>query len=145
MQWCCWCFYWVAFAWLLRFILSLASCKNCIVLDDQLNILPISSHVANITPVPPQSQVSKQLQLFELGGIAPQYVHAPKPRKLSFRSDLCQIIVLQRGHRAFCRTDACSGWSEGNCLFLPPWGFSVTVWLVFFVGACLYWFSCTAA
>ncbi|XP_010189130.1 PREDICTED: N-acetyltransferase 10 [Mesitornis unicolor] len=39
-----------------RFILSLASCKNCIVIDDQLNILPISSHVASITPVPPQSQ-----------------------------------------------------------------------------------------
>ncbi|XP_033917903.1 RNA cytidine acetyltransferase [Melopsittacus undulatus] len=39
-----------------RFILSLASCKNCIVIDDQLNILPISSHTANITPVPPQSQ-----------------------------------------------------------------------------------------
>ncbi|XP_062432375.1 RNA cytidine acetyltransferase [Rhea pennata] len=39
-----------------RFILSLASCKNCIVIDDQLNILPISTHVANITPVPPQSQ-----------------------------------------------------------------------------------------
>ncbi|KFV65043.1 N-acetyltransferase 10, partial [Dryobates pubescens] len=39
-----------------RFILSLASCKNCIVIDDQLNILPISSHVANISPVPPQSQ-----------------------------------------------------------------------------------------
>ncbi|KFP04347.1 N-acetyltransferase 10, partial [Calypte anna] len=39
-----------------RFILSLASCKNCMVIDDQLNILPISSHVANITPVPPQSQ-----------------------------------------------------------------------------------------
>ncbi|XP_025945193.1 RNA cytidine acetyltransferase isoform X2 [Apteryx rowi] len=39
-----------------RFILSLASCKNCIVIDDQLNILPISTHVANIMPVPPQSQ-----------------------------------------------------------------------------------------
>uniref|UniRef100_A0A8C5TKV8 RNA cytidine acetyltransferase n=1 Tax=Malurus cyaneus samueli TaxID=2593467 RepID=A0A8C5TKV8_9PASS len=39
-----------------RFILSLASCKNCLVIDDQLNILPISSHAANITPVPPQSQ-----------------------------------------------------------------------------------------
>ncbi|XP_056349811.1 RNA cytidine acetyltransferase [Oenanthe melanoleuca] len=39
-----------------RFILSLASCKTCLVIDDQLNILPISSHSANITPVPPQSQ-----------------------------------------------------------------------------------------
>ncbi|RWS12857.1 N-acetyltransferase-like protein [Dinothrombium tinctorium] len=34
-----------------RFILSLASCKKCVVVDDQLNVLPISSHVANIEPV----------------------------------------------------------------------------------------------
>uniref|UniRef100_A0A3Q1IY47 RNA cytidine acetyltransferase n=1 Tax=Anabas testudineus TaxID=64144 RepID=A0A3Q1IY47_ANATE len=40
-----------------RFILSLASCKNCVVIDDQLNILPISSHMANIKPVPPKTQV----------------------------------------------------------------------------------------
>ncbi|XP_044536212.1 RNA cytidine acetyltransferase [Gracilinanus agilis] len=39
-----------------RFILSLASCKNCIVIDDQLNILPISSHTANIQPLPPKTQ-----------------------------------------------------------------------------------------
>eukprot|EP00064_Thunnus_orientalis_P002628 superscaffoldBa00000198_g2635 len=39
-----------------RFILSLASCKNCLVIDDQLNILPISSHMANIKPVPPKTQ-----------------------------------------------------------------------------------------
>ncbi|XP_053304561.1 RNA cytidine acetyltransferase [Spea bombifrons] len=39
-----------------RFILSLVSCKNCVVIDDQLNILPISSHVTNIKPVPPKSQ-----------------------------------------------------------------------------------------
>lgn len=42
---------------LLRFILSLASCKNCVVIDDQLNILPISSHMAEIKPVPPKTQV----------------------------------------------------------------------------------------
>lgn len=34
-----------------RFILSLASCKSCLVVDDELNILPISSSVKNITPV----------------------------------------------------------------------------------------------
>ncbi|CAJ1056420.1 RNA cytidine acetyltransferase [Xyrichtys novacula] len=39
-----------------RFILSLVSCKNCVVIDDQLNILPISSHMANIKPVPPKTQ-----------------------------------------------------------------------------------------
>ncbi|XP_073460309.1 RNA cytidine acetyltransferase [Aquarana catesbeiana] len=41
-----------------RFILSLSSCKNCMVIDDQLNILPISSHNANITPIPPKTQES---------------------------------------------------------------------------------------
>ncbi|RLW10107.1 hypothetical protein DV515_00002526 [Chloebia gouldiae] len=48
-----------------RFILSLASCKTCLVIDDQLNILPISSHAANITPVPPQSQAKAVLKFIE--------------------------------------------------------------------------------
>ncbi|KAK2100600.1 N-acetyltransferase 10, partial [Saguinus oedipus] len=38
-----------------RFILSLASCKKCLVIDDQLNILPISSHIATIEALPPQT------------------------------------------------------------------------------------------
>ncbi|XP_078405701.1 RNA cytidine acetyltransferase [Cetorhinus maximus] len=38
-----------------RFILSLASCENCIVINDQLDILPLSSHIFNIKPVPPKS------------------------------------------------------------------------------------------
>lgn len=43
----------------LRFILSLASCKKCLVIDDQLNILPISSHAASIEALPPQTPVSQ--------------------------------------------------------------------------------------
>ncbi|XP_044125750.1 LOW QUALITY PROTEIN: RNA cytidine acetyltransferase [Bufo gargarizans] len=39
-----------------RFILSMASCKNCMMIDDQLNILPISSQIANLKPLPPKSQ-----------------------------------------------------------------------------------------
>ncbi|KAK4790926.1 hypothetical protein SAY86_031339 [Trapa natans] len=35
-----------------RFLLSLASCKSCLVMDDELNILPISSHIKSISPVP---------------------------------------------------------------------------------------------
>ncbi|GMH06651.1 hypothetical protein Nepgr_008491 [Nepenthes gracilis] len=35
-----------------RFLLSLASCKACVVMDDELNILPISSHIRSIVPVP---------------------------------------------------------------------------------------------
>lgn len=35
-----------------RFLLSLASCKACLVVDDELNILPISSHVKSLTALP---------------------------------------------------------------------------------------------
>ncbi|KAL7089884.1 hypothetical protein ACP275_12G004500 [Erythranthe tilingii] len=35
-----------------RFLLSLASCKSCVVMDDELNILPISSHMKSVTPIP---------------------------------------------------------------------------------------------
>lgn len=35
-----------------RFLLSIASCKACVVMDDELNILPISSHIRSITPAP---------------------------------------------------------------------------------------------
>lgn len=34
-----------------RFLLSLASCHSCLVLDDQLNILPLSSYIKDIKPV----------------------------------------------------------------------------------------------
>ncbi|KYM92383.1 N-acetyltransferase 10 [Atta colombica] len=34
-----------------RFLLSLASCTRCLVVDDQLNVLPISSHNLRIEPV----------------------------------------------------------------------------------------------
>ncbi|CAK9804768.1 RNA cytidine acetyltransferase [Anthophora plagiata] len=34
-----------------RFLLSLASCKRCLVVDDQLNVLPLSSHNLKIEPI----------------------------------------------------------------------------------------------
>ncbi|KAK2980376.1 hypothetical protein RJ640_014549 [Escallonia rubra] len=34
-----------------RFLLSLGSCKSCVVMDDELNILPLSSHMKLISPV----------------------------------------------------------------------------------------------
>lgn len=40
-----------------RFILSLTDCNECVVIDDQLNILPISSHVFNLEPLPPALKV----------------------------------------------------------------------------------------
>ena len=40
-----------------RFLLSLASNPHCAVIDDQLNVLPISSHVLTIDPIPPTAEV----------------------------------------------------------------------------------------
>lgn len=34
-----------------RFILSLSDCRTCIVIDDELNILPITAHANEIKPV----------------------------------------------------------------------------------------------
>lgn len=36
---------------LVRFLLSLSSCQRCLVVDDQLTVLPISSHVLELEPV----------------------------------------------------------------------------------------------
>jgi len=52
-----------------RFILSLSSCKNCLVIDDQLRILPISSHAQSITAITPKSKdelVPNEVELKEL-------------------------------------------------------------------------------
>ncbi|VDN56503.1 unnamed protein product [Dracunculus medinensis] len=42
-----------------RFILSFASCKYCAVVDDQLNVLPLSSHILKLEPI----SISKKNQL----------------------------------------------------------------------------------
>ena len=42
---------------LIRFLLSLATCSHCLVIDDQLNILPISTHMLDIEPLPQQTKV----------------------------------------------------------------------------------------
>lgn len=53
-----------------RFILSLSSCERCIVLDDELNVLPITKHARKIEPLPPSdadSELTKdQAELKEL-------------------------------------------------------------------------------
>jgi len=54
-----------------RFILSLSSCKQCLIVDDQLNILPCSSDESlHIQPIPPKTEENsltpEQIQLKEL-------------------------------------------------------------------------------
>ncbi|CAG8452327.1 845_t:CDS:10 [Ambispora leptoticha] len=52
-----------------RFILSLGSCDNCLVVDDELNVLPISAG-KNVKPLPPKSSpdeiTAQQTELNEL-------------------------------------------------------------------------------
>lgn len=51
-----------------RFILSLGSCPTCLVCDEELNILPISSHIRSVTPLPPvvDGRTPKQVEFDEL-------------------------------------------------------------------------------
>jgi len=53
-----------------RFILSLSSCNKCLVIDDQLRILPISLQSSNITAVTPKtkedSMTKEEVELREL-------------------------------------------------------------------------------
>ena len=44
-----------------RFLLSLADCSHCIVVDDHLNVLPISSHILSLTPLPPKVSIGVPL------------------------------------------------------------------------------------
>ncbi|XP_076249506.1 RNA cytidine acetyltransferase l(1)G0020 isoform X1 [Calliopsis andreniformis] len=46
-----------------RFLLSLASCKRCLVVDDQLNVLPLSSHNLKIEPVQKLTSSEEQSEL----------------------------------------------------------------------------------
>ncbi|KAK9872107.1 hypothetical protein WA026_016151 [Henosepilachna vigintioctopunctata] len=44
-----------------RFLLSLAGCKRCLVVDDQLSVLPISSHNLHVTAVQTSSEISQSV------------------------------------------------------------------------------------
>eukprot|EP00898_Chlorokybus_atmophyticus_P002421 jgi/Chlat1/317/Chrsp1S03186 len=39
-----------------RFLLSLAACRGCVVMDDELNILPVSTHIRSLQAVPPTEE-----------------------------------------------------------------------------------------
>lgn len=44
-------------------MLSLASCNRCLVVDDQLNVLPISSHNLKVEPIQKISTTEEQTAL----------------------------------------------------------------------------------
>ncbi len=52
-----------------RFILSLAGCETCVVMDDELNILPISRYVREISPVSAEESQREEMRLEELSNL----------------------------------------------------------------------------
>ncbi|CAL2029115.1 unnamed protein product [Caenorhabditis brenneri] len=52
-----------------RFILSLASCSSILVLDDQLRVLPISSHIENVEAIPASQKKIQSESDAELAGL----------------------------------------------------------------------------
>jgi tRNA(Met) C34 N-acetyltransferase TmcA len=59
-----------------RFLLSVASCKACVVMDDELNILPISSHMKFVQPV-----TNNEVRLHQFSSI---YWHVLQPQVVNF-------------------------------------------------------------
>lgn len=49
-----------------RFLLSLASCSRCLVVDDELTVLPLSSHLLEVKPVVKSEIESRDSELIDL-------------------------------------------------------------------------------
>ncbi|CAN0119983.1 unnamed protein product, partial [Ascophyllum nodosum] len=49
-----------------RFMLTLGDCKSCLVCDDELNVLPLSSHARDIVPLPPTDEQAETKDAKEL-------------------------------------------------------------------------------
>lgn len=52
-----------------RFILSLSACKKCVFVDDKLDILPISSHISEIVPIPKTDSIELSPDEIELNSL----------------------------------------------------------------------------
>lgn len=83
-----------------RFLLSLASCKACIVMDDELNVLPISSHMKSITPVPVKEVILSSLLISHSSILLSQYLYIT-----TFISSLLVIKGLRRSIRGRARPE----------------------------------------
>ncbi|VDK71774.1 unnamed protein product [Litomosoides sigmodontis] len=80
-----------------RFILSLASCRSCAVVDDRLNVLPLSSHTLKIEAVPASVKNKLSVQEEELVSLKNSLVETkPLNFLLNKCKTLCQAKTLLR-------------------------------------------------
>eukprot|EP00826_Nyctotherus_ovalis_P064141 TRINITY_DN9403_c0_g4_i3.p1 TRINITY_DN9403_c0_g4~~TRINITY_DN9403_c0_g4_i3.p1 ORF type:complete len:953 (-),score=281.49 TRINITY_DN9403_c0_g4_i3:149-3007(-) len=78
-----------------RFILSLAKCQSCIVMDDELNVLPISSHIKDFPKEPEELK----------GDVEIEEAKRPQPKK---GSSLVAIKTAVKSSEALVRlVDLC--------------------------------------
>ncbi|KRY87377.1 Trehalase [Trichinella pseudospiralis] len=76
-----------------RFLLSLASCKTCLLLDDELNILPLSSSISAIDPASAEAKQKVASNETELKQLIESMSDAPTVGKL-----LKQCKTLDQEH-----------------------------------------------
>ncbi|CAD5206671.1 unnamed protein product [Bursaphelenchus okinawaensis] len=110
-----------------RFILSLTDNPDCALIDDQLNILPLSSHILNLEAVPPTLKMTKTDSEVELDSLKEKMSDVkPFGTILKECKTLCQAkavlrlldILTERTSSAICAITAARGRGKSAALGL---------------------------
>ncbi|KAA0148865.1 hypothetical protein FNF29_06339 [Cafeteria roenbergensis] len=88
-----------------RFLLSLADCSAALVLDDELNVLPLSKHASSIVPLPAASESSAAAAAFagddgedaELGVVASEAERAARLQELKASLEGTDVVGALAG------------------------------------------------
>ena len=86
-----------------RFILSLADCRRCLVLDDELNVLPLSrKHVARFEDAPPDAPPPPSAAVrAEIEDLAATLADAPPAGELVAKAHLLLYKLYASNHLVF--------------------------------------------
>lgn len=114
-----------------RFILSLASCRDCAVVDDRLNILPLSSHIAKIEAVPANTKNETTGKQEELNALKTSLADAkPIGPLIDKCKTTCQAkallrlldVITEKSLQATCSITAARGRGKSAALGLAVAG-----------------------
>lgn len=110
-----------------RFILSFASCRDSAVVDDQLNVLPLSSHVSKIEPVPANTKNEVTAESEELVSLKSSMAETkPIGPLLRECKTVCQAkallrmldVITEQSSQATCSITAARGRGKSAALGL---------------------------
>ncbi|KAI6203059.1 RNA cytidine acetyltransferase [Aphelenchoides besseyi] len=114
-----------------RFILSLSDCKSCVVMNDQLEVLPISSHIVNLEALPPALKNETSTAEEELTKLKAEMADVkPIGQMLRLCKTLCQAnavlrlldLVSERSFKAIASITAARGRGKSAALGLTVAG-----------------------